>query len=348
MAIDAGRLERIVTKIFENAGSSASEAACVARHLVDSNLCGHDSHGVIRVPRYVAMVQSGDVVKNATPEVVKETPAVVIVDGKMGFGQVVGEFTMERLAKKAKATGIAFAGVRRTGHMGRLGDWAEQLAREGLVSMHFLNTSGRGMAAVPFGGSDRRLSLNPISIGVPMDGRPPVLLDMTTTVVAEGKLAVARNKGEQVAPGTIVDKDGNPTTDPNDFYAGGALLPIAGHKGSGLNVMADLLAGGLSGGGCTAPGVTTLANGLAAIAIAPDLFVDRGVYVEEIRRYAEWVKASPPRQPGGQVLLPGDVEHATRAKRQAEGIPLDDTTWGQILEAGATVGLDAAAIERIG
>jgi hydroxycarboxylate dehydrogenase B len=348
MRIGAAELERMVGRIFEAAGCAAGEAACVARHLVDSNLCGHDSHGVIRVPRYVGFVRAGTVVPGAVPEVVAEGPGFLVLDGGMGFGQVVGEVAMTRLAPKAKAQGIALAGVRNVGHLGRLGDWAEQLAREGLVSLHFLNTTGKGMAAVPFGGSDRRLSLNPLSIAAPLPGRPPLLLDMTTTVVAEGKLAVARNKGEQVAPGTIVDRHGNPTTDPVDFYDGGALLPIAGHKGSGLNVMVDVLAGALSGGGCTRPGVDVLVNTMASIAIEPALIGDPEWLAAEVARYAGHVKASPPRLPGGEVLLPGEVEHRTRAERGRNGIPLDETTRAQLIEAAESVGLSREAVAPLG
>jgi uncharacterized oxidoreductase len=278
---------------------------------------------------------------------VVDTGVLTVVDGDMGFGQVIAEETMERLAGKARQAGIALAAIRNVGHVGRLGDWAEQLAGHGLVSLHFLNTTGLGMMAMPFGGTDRRLSLNPMAIAVPLPGRPPLLLDFTTSVVAEGKLAVARNKGEQVAPGTIVDKHGRPTTDPNDFYAGGALLTIAGHKGHGLAVMIDILAGGLSGGGCTRPGETVLANPMTSIAIDPAQLGSADAFAAEVSRFADHVTASPPSRPGEPVRMPGDVEHETRAKRLAEGIPLDDESWRQIAEAGESVGVPRAESERL-
>ena len=243
MPIEAQALERLVAAIFSAGGSAPDKASCVARHLVSSNLCGHDSHGVIRVSRYLAFVKAGEIRPDANMTVVFESDTAAIVDGNMGFGQVIGEQAIDLLAVKAKKSGMALTSIRNSGHLGRLGDWAERLAEHGLVSLHFLNTTGLGMMAVPYGGSDRRLSLNPLSICVPVAGRHPILLDMTSTVVAEGKLAVARNKGEAVAPGTIVDKAGRPTTDPNDFYDGGALLTIGGHKGFALNVMIDLLSG---------------------------------------------------------------------------------------------------------
>ncbi len=345
MRIQSEALQRAIGRIFAAAGCAEEEADCVARHLVDSNLCGHDSHGVIRVPRYLAFMREGKLKPGQNMTVVFESDTVAVIDGNLGFGQVIGEQAMDLLAAKAKKSGLAMATIRNSGHAGRLGDWAERLAGHGLVSLHFLNTTGLGMLGMPFGGSDRRLSLCPLSICFPVEGRHPILLDFTSTVVAEGKLAVARNKGVQVAPGTIVDKDGNATTDPNDFYDGGALLTIGGHKGFALNVLIDLLAGALSGGGCTAPGTQVLINTFTSIAIDPAPFTDHDAYVAEIKRYADWVTGSPPAAPDGRVMMPGDPEFETRAQRQRDGISLDDATWSQIVEAGVSVGLAAADVE---
>lgn len=345
MLLDAQALERTVAAIFAAAGCDASESACVARHLVDSNLCGHDSHGVIRVGRYIDFLKAGTVQAGRHMTVVLDAGAIAVVDGGLGFGQVIGEEAMDLLADKAAGTGLAMVAIRNVGHLGRLGDWAEQLGRRGLVSLHFLNTTGLGMMASPFGGTDRRLSICPLAMCVPVEGRPPVLLDISTTTVAEGKVAVARNKGEALPTDTIVDRQGRPTTDPNDFYAGGSILPIAGHKGHGLNILTDLLSGALSGGGCTAPGVTTLVNTMTSIAIDPARFTDRDAYVAEVRRYADWVVGSPPRDPGSPVRMPGEVEHLTREQRRRDGVPVDDATWAQIVAAGEKVGLDRSTLQ---
>ena len=339
-------LEKIVARIFHAGGCSQTEADCIARHLVDSNLCGHDSHGVIRVARYVGFIKDGTLKPNQQINVEYESDTVAVVEGNYGFGQSIGEQTMKLLATKTKKSGLAMTAIRDSGHLGRLGDWAEQLAQDGLISFHFLNTTGRGMLMVPFGGTDRRQSLCPISMCVPVEGRTPVLLDITTSIVAEGKVAVARNKGIQLPPNTIVDKDGNATTDPKDLYSGGAILPMGGHKGYGLNVIADLLAGALTGGGCTKPGVTELLSGMTSIAIDPSPFVDRDVYIQEMTNYMEWVTGSPPKDPNGKVLMPGDVEHQTREMRRSEGIPLDPATLDQIMEAAEAVGLSREDIEK--
>lgn len=347
MRIQAANLERIVERIFTAAGCQPSEASSVARHLVDSNLCGHDSHGVIRVSLYLDFISAGKVRPGQSMTVVFESDTVAVVDGNLGFGQVICEQAMDLLAAKARKSGLAMTAIRNSGHVGRVGAWAERLAERGLVSLHFVNSTGYGMYAVPFGGSDRRLSLNPLSICFPVEGHHPVLLDMTTSVLAQGKLAVARNRGDAVPPGAIVDKAGNPTTDPNDFYAGGALLPMGGHKGYALNVVVDLLAGALSGGGCTNPGKTALVNTMTSIAVDPAPFTDRAAYFAEIERYLTWVTGSPPKAPAGRVVLPGDIEAETRVERLRDGIPIDDTTWGKMVDSGLSASVTHDEIERL-
>ena len=340
MLIQTDPLRELTAQIFAAAGCDRSEADCIARHLVDSNLCGFDSHGVIRIMQYVDNLRQGTVRPGQQMQVVRETETAAVVDGNLGFGQVICEQAMELAAGKAKQAGMALVTIRNCGHVGRLGDWAEQLARADLISLHFLNTTGLGMMAVPFGGSDRRLSLNAMAFCVPVAGRQPLLLDCTTTVTAEGKIRVARNQGVPVPPGTIVDEQGRPTTDPNDFYDGGAVLPFGGHKGYGLNIIADVLTGALSGGGCTAPDAEYLINNSTCIAIDPDPLTDREAYFGEITRYCDWVTDSPPSEPGREVIMPGTFEHRTRAERQSAGILIDDTTWGQIVELAVSLGVE--------
>src|SRR5205085_636560 len=233
--VPAARLIELSTAIMHAAGCNRDEAATIARRLVDSNLVGHDSHGVLRVSRYLDWMRKGWVKANQAPSVVFENDSIAIVDGNRGFGQIVGEFAGKLGTDKAAQGGIALVGLRNCGHLGRVGDWAELAAAAGQVSLHFLNTSGAQRVA-PFGGSDRRLSTNPITVGVPVAGGDPVILDVTTSMVAEGKLFVAINKGEQVPPGWIIDKHGKPTTEPGYFYDGGALLTMGAHKGSGVAI----------------------------------------------------------------------------------------------------------------
>ena len=341
--VAAPKLVDLVTAVMEGAGSSSAEARAIATRLVDSNLVGHESHGVLRVGKYLEWVRDGTLRPNTAPEIVFDSDAIAIVDGRRGFGQVTGEFATRLGIAKARAKGIAMVGLRNCGHLGRLGDWAEIAADAGQVSLHFLNTSGAQRVA-PFGGSDRRLSTNPMAIGVPVAHGAPVILDITTSTVAEGKLMVALNKGEHVPDGWIVDKAGRPTTDPKDFYDGGALLTIGAHKGSGLSILTDLLAGAVTTGRSSDPEDTILRNNMLSIYIDPSVYDAQGTVLAEAGRFVEWVKASPPARPGEPVLAPGDVERRTREARRANGVPLDDKTWNDLVAAARSVGVDEARV----
>jgi uncharacterized oxidoreductase len=344
--IPAPKLIDVVAAIMEGGGSSAPEARTIARRLVDSNLVGHDSHGVLRVGKYLEWVRDGWLKPNTSPSIVFDSDTIAIIDGNRGFGQVTGEFATNLGIRKAAQKGIAMIGLRNCGHLGRLGDWAEMAAAAGQVSLHFLNTSGAQRVA-PFGGGDRRLSTNPLAIGVPLADADPAILDITTSTVAEGKLMVAMNKGEQVPEGWIVDKDGKPTTDPKDFYDGGALLTIGAHKGSGLSILTDLLAGAVSTGRSSDPEDTVLRNNMLSIFIAPEVYEGEASVLAEAKRFVDYVKASPPSVPGQPVLGPGDVERRTRAARLANGVPIDDKTWTDLVEAAKSVGIDGVQVDSL-
>ena len=339
--VAAAKLAALVAAIMQGAGCGLDEAKTIARRLVDSNLVGHDSHGVLRVAKYLEWIRDGTLRPNTTPTVLFDSATIAIVDGNRGFGQVTGEFAARLGIAKARETGIAMIGLKNCGHLGRVGDWADMAAAAGQVSLHFLNTSGAQRVA-PFGGSDRRLSTNPISIGVPVEGSDPVVLDVTTSTVAEGKLMVALNKGEQVPAGWIIDRSGAPTTDPKDFYDGGALLTVGAHKGSGLSMVTDLLAGAVSTGKSSDAEDPILRNNMLSIYIAPAVYDADGGVAREARRFVDFVKASAPAKPGEPVLAPGDVERRNRASRLAEGVPLDAKTWADLVAAAAAVGIDAS------
>jgi len=344
--IAAPKLVAMVAAIMEGGGSSTAEAQAIAQRLVDSNLVGHDSHGVLRVGKYLEWVRAGWLKPNAAPSIVFDSAALAIIDGNRGFGQIIGEFATKFGVGKAATTGIAMIGLRNCGHLGRLGDWAEIAAAAGQVSLHFLNTSG-AMRVAPFGGSDRRLSTNPMAVGIPLAGAEPTILDITTSTVAEGKLMVALNKGEQVPAGWIVDKHGRPTVEPKDFYDGGALLTIGAHKGSGLSMITDLLAGAITTGRSSDPDDDVLRNNMLSIFIAPDVYDPSGGVLAEARRFVDFVKASPPVKPGEPVLAPGDVERRNRAARLADGVPIDDKTWRDLLAAATSVGIDERTIGAV-
>lgn len=349
MKIAADRLQSMIAQVFSRVGCAPREAECVAAHLVDSNLVGHDSHGVIRVPPYVAWARDGKVVPNRSAEIVFENDVLAVVDGGFGFGQVIGEQAVEIGAAKSGKQGVSVVGLRNCGHLGRIGDWAEQAARSGRISLHFVNTSGAGVLVAPWGGIDRRLSANPIAAGIPRAGEKPIVLDISTCSIAEGKIRVAFNKGVDVPAGAIVDCQGRPATDPRIFYADppGAILPFGGHKGYALGIITELLAGVLTGGGCSATGVPRLSNGMLSIYIDPTALVTDAWYGAEINRYVDFVKSSRTLLPNGEILLPGEPEERTRQTRLAQGIDLDDATWGELTATWESVGLSAAALASV-
>ncbi|MCC6468958.1 MAG: malate/lactate/ureidoglycolate dehydrogenase [Alphaproteobacteria bacterium] len=344
-------LRRGVRAIFARAGSEEAEARAVGDHLVEANLVGHDSHGVIRVAKYMDWLKQGQVVVNRHVKVLRDDGVLLMLDGQFGYGQAIGLEAMRLGVAKAKKHGVAVMALRDTGHLGRIGAWAEMAAGAGLVALHFVNSSGFGMLVAPHGGSDRRLSANPIAAGVPSPDGAPMILDMSTCIIAEGKIQVARNKKEKLPEGAVLNGKGRPTRDPEEFYAPppGAILPIAGHKGSGLSLICEVLAGALTGGGSTHPDNPTakrMVNNMLTILIDADNVAGHAAFAADVSRLRDWVKASPPITPGGEVLLPGEIERRTRADREKNGIPLDDATRAQIAKAAADVGLPAGEIEK--
>jgi uncharacterized oxidoreductase len=334
--IAAGELREFVARVFAAAGSSSEEARVVGDHLVDANLVGHDSHGVIRVSKYLDWHARGMVLANRHASVVRESEANAVVDGGFGYGQVIGREAMGLAIDKAKRAGVCALAIRNAGHLGRIGAWAEQVAAAGLASIHFVNTSGFGILVAPHGGTDRRLSATPIAAGAP--GDVPIILDISTSDIAEGKIQVALNRGETLPPGCTIDSEGRPNQDPKTFYGPpvGALLPIGGHKGYGLSVFCEILAGALSGGRTTNPDNPTanrLVNNMLSIVFDAEAFCGAQAFRDEVARMTEWVSASPPLAPGGQVLLPGELERRTRAERERAGVPLDDATRRQIADS---------------
>lgn len=345
MNIAATELQPLITRIFQAGGCSAAEAQRIAHHLVEANLVGHDSHGVIRTGPYMRWLKGGQVLADREAAVAFENESIAVLDGQFGFGQTVGVQAMERGIAKAKRQGTAVIALRNAGHLGRIGAWPQMVAEAGLVSVHFVNTSGAGILVAPFGGTERRLSANPIAAGVPRPGRSPILLDMSACTIAEGKIKVALNRGSQVPAGCIIDSHGEPTTDPQAFYASppGAILPIAGHKGYGLAVLCEVLAGALTGGGCSNPAnAGRLTNGMLSVILDPAVFQPGDAFHAEIDRFIEWVKSSATATPGGEILMPGEIEERTRAARLRDEIELDPITWSQIVEAAASVGVTLA------
>ncbi len=349
MRISPTSLERLAAGIFQAAGSSAGEAKIVGDHLVEANLVGHDSHGVIRIPSYIQWVRDKKLVPNREAKSVLAAGSIAILDGQLGFGQVMARKSTELATRLAGEHGVSVVALRNSGHVGRVGAWAAMAAQAGYISLCFVNTSGGGILVAPTGGIDRRLSANPIAIAVPVHGKAPLLLDMSTCAIAEGKIRVAFNKGQKVPDGSIIDSQGQPTNDPQVFYGDppGAILPVGGHKGFGLGVMVEMLAGALTGGGCSRRGVPQLEQAMLSITIDPRKFQPADTFAAEVQQYVDFVKSSRTVTPGGEILMPGEPEERTRAARTAAGIELDDMTWNQITTTAEGLGLTAQRVQDL-
>ena len=349
MRIPADRLRRLVSAVFAAAGCGPAEHERIAHYLVESNLVGHDSHGVIRVSYYIDWLRAGSVVANQQPQVVFENDAVAVVDGRFGFGQVMGEEAMKLGIAKCARHGVGVVALRNSGHLGRIGDWAEMAARAGKMSLHFVNTTGAGILVAPHGGLTRRLSANPVAAGVPVQGGPPVMMDISTSTIAEGKIKVALNKGVPVPENCLLDGHGRPTTDPRAFYGPppGAILPVGGHKGYALGFIAELFAGALTGGSCSNPKEKRVVNNMLTLLIDPGFFQSADDFAAEARRFIDYVKSAERVSPDAEILTPGEPEQRTRARRLREGIDLDDTTWGQLHATCRLVGLTDEQVETL-
>lgn len=322
-----------VQRLFVAAGAPPAIARFVAESLVASDLAGHESHGVVRVIQYLESIDAGQLLPAAEPTIERETPTTAVVDGHWGFGQVTARFAMKTAIAKAQAQGIAAVGVRNCNHIGRVGEWTQMAAERQMIGLGFCNGGRPGGAVAPYGGRARLLGTNPIAAALPVAGQPPLVIDFATSVVAEGKIRIAHHRGKPLPEGWILGPEGEPSTDARDFYAGGMLLPAAGHKGYGLSMLMEFLGGILAGRGCPAlPGFVT-GNGVLFIALAIEPFRRLEDFLNDAAALCARAKATPPAAGHAEVFLPGEPERRTTALRQAAGVVIDTTTWQELMDA---------------
>lgn len=345
LAIPPDRLRRFVAAILSASGSNDYETGIVADHLVEANLKGHDSHGVGMIPLYIDDRKAGILRTNGKLAIVSDNGPMIVADGDQASGQVMAHEATKLGIERAKRDGLALVALRNTHHMGRIGTYGEMTAAQNLSSLHFVNVTGHPPLVAAFGGYEARYATNPVCISIPAaGGRPAIILDFATSQVALGKVRVAMNKKEQMHEGWLVDPDGRDTTDPNVMYREprGAILPMGEHKGSGLALIAELFAGAFCGGGTIHPGNPrdrSIVNNMLSIVFDPARLGDRNWIEREITQMIDYVKASRPRPGVEEVLIAGEPELRSKAKRSREGIPVDDTTYEQLLLAGEKVGL---------
>lgn len=359
--VPSAGMEALGRAIFAKAGCSPEEADRIARRLTGANLRGHDSHGVIRIPRYVQWIGDGVQVPNQTVTLLLDQPSFAIVDGRYGFGQSIGEQTVDIGIARAKKHGVAVTALRNSGHLGRIGDWAERAAAQNIVSIHMVNVRGSLLVA-PYGSLSRRMGTSPFCAGIPVAGGEPIILDFATSLVAEGKALVALKGGKPLPHGSLVDGDGNLTADPSPLYGTvppncypdanngpGALRAFGDHKGSGMNFLMEMMAGALGGSGTAGaigePKRRRFCNGMFSFYVDAAAFDTENAFAAEVKSYVDFVKSATPTTPGGEVLVPGEKERATLAERTAKGLPLAVEAWDDILNTARKLGIGEADIE---
>jgi uncharacterized oxidoreductase len=333
--LSAEKLTAFADSLFRATGVPADEAARVAQSLVLANLCGHDSHGMIRVVQYADAIKDGRLKPGAPFTIVKQTAAVLVVDGGWGLGQVQAHRLLDRLIPRAEALGLAAGTLKHCGHIGRLGEYAEAAAAKKMAFFASVNNHGFGCGVAPPGGKEARIGTNPLCLGVPTNS-DPVVLDIGTSVVAEGKVRVAFNKGQQVPAGWLLDPDGKPTTDPGVLYKEprGSILPLGGsqaYKGFGIGLLLDMLVGGFSGAPCSTPGLPNMSgNAVFFLVLDINQFAGAEHFLKEVSGLAGNVKSCPKAEGAPDIMTPGEPERRSCAQRRQSGIPLDDGTWKQL------------------
>ena len=336
MIIDHNNLRDFARRLVAAGGSAATEVDIVADHLIEANLRGHDSHGVGMLVAYVKDFEAGTLRPNQAPEVISDTGTISVWDAHAGYGQVVARQAVEWAIGAARTHGVAVNGLRNAHHIGRVGTYGEIAARAGMVSLHFVNVASGPPPVAPYRGKEGRFLTNPVCIAIPGTNlNEPILLDFATSRVAMGKVRVAHNAGKPMLDGALLDHDGNPSTDPGVMYSDqrGVVLPFGEHKGSGLALICEILAGAIVGSPTVqsmTPPERGIINGMLSIVIDPQRLNNRDSMMAEIDAMIAWVKSAAPTDPDMPVLVAGDPERATRAARMANGIEVDATTWGQL------------------
>jgi uncharacterized oxidoreductase len=327
-------LEALAKSIFQAIHVSPDGAAWMARLLVRANLRGHDSHGVIRIPQYIASWRGGEADPTAEPRVVQEGPATALVDGRLGFGQIVARRGMDVAMRKASAVGVSTVGVFNSNHIGRLADYTEMALEHDMLAILAVNAGGAGQRMAPWGGRAPRLSTNPIAFACPAGNAAPISFDIATTVAAEGKVRVKRNRKEPMPLGWVLDAEGRPTTDPSALYGNppGTILPAGGHKGYCLGLMIEILSGIVARGGYSTEHPGPIRNGIFMMVVDIARFVPPGTFRAEVDDLVRYLKTCPTVPGADQILTPGEPEAISEAERRRSGIFVEDQTWRQIEE----------------
>jgi LDH2 family malate/lactate/ureidoglycolate dehydrogenase len=321
-------LERACVVLLEAAGAAPADADIVAHSIVEADLCGHASHGVLRIPAYLDEIRAHRIDVNARPRVVRQTGASILLDGAWGFGQVALAEGVVAALQLARTFGVGLVGIVRSNHCGRLGFWAERLADGGAWGLICTSYDHGPYEVAPYGGSSASLGTNPLAYAVPRPKGRPLIGDFATSEIAAGKLLVAQQLGQAAPEGALLNKDGEPTSRVADFFAGGALRAFGGHKGSALALLVDLLSVGLTDS-LSWSGQRDEAFGAFVLSIRSDVFAPAEQVGARVEETAARVLSTRAIHSGHPVELPGDREWRLRAS-SAGGIELAMETWAAL------------------
>lgn len=345
--LNVERLREVLAPLFAFHGCGAAEAYAIADHLIEADLCGHPSHGTGLVPIYVANLIRGEARPNRKLRQVDVQGGFLLFDGDSGFGQSLGRQLVEHIISAASSSGVAVFGLRNVHHLGRMGDYADRFARAGFASLLMVNTVSRAIVA-PFGGSEPRMGTNPVCVCVPRRDQPPIVLDFATSAIAVGKCRVAHERGELIPAGCAIDADGRPTRDAGVLYASpqGALLTMGGHKGSGLNLMCELLAACIGGRVMVEarPTSGSAMNSLVGMAFRAAVVPQAATQVESV---IDYFLATKPSSADGPVKLPGRPEAESRERLLLEGLPMNAGTWAAIVALAEAAGIAVQLVRSV-
>ena len=331
--ITASVLEALAKDLMHAAGASETEAVVIARHLIDANLAGHDSHGVINISMYIDFMKKGHMIPGAKFEILEESATTTVIDGHWGYGFSTSERAMEMTIEKARKYRVAATTVRRQGHIGRVADYPLMAAKAGMIGLMTADSGRAAKSVAPFGGRVPRLGTNPICIAMPSNLEGPFFLDISTAAAAGGKLAVAAARGEQVPSGWVIDADGNSSTSPLAVKEGGALLPLGGsegHKGYGLAAMVEILSGILTGLGFGVEPTGRHNDGVFMAVYDVSAFRPLEDFKAEVTEFAEYLRSTPTAAGVEQVYYPGEIEYLRTKTNMVNGIELADATYDEL------------------
>ena len=341
-------LARLGSELLIASGSPAEEAEAVIDHLVESSLMGHDSHGVMRIPEYLELVQQGRIIPAAAIHVRQTSATTAIIDCGSNYGQLGGQRAVTEAVERASQHKMASVVTENCNHVGRLGAYVQAAAEQGMLAIASCNSPIHGHFVLPWGGREGWLATNPLAYGIPTS-ESPIVADFATSVAPEGKIRYYHNSGQQLPSGWILDADGQPSSDPASFYGPprGGILPFGGdvgYKGYALGLLAELLGSALVGNEVDNP--DNAGNGMCLIVLDPEAFCGIDRFRELASSTSQYMKSSAPAPGHDEVLVPGELEFRSYKLRQQEGIPLDENSRKAIIQHAERLSVQADLLRQ--